>query len=95
MTKRWESVALTGEIRRSWRGAGCVRGTPRGDRLDDDLDGGVGLEFYAAHPEDAAFDFDDRPGSSVLTCNFHSFNNFLDLPGTGGVTEMDAIAGLP
>jgi hypothetical protein len=65
------------------------------ERLCGDANRGVWLQLSSAHPENAAVHFQNRPGGTVLTGNFHSLKHFLNLAETRGVAKMNSIAGLP
>jgi len=95
VTKRWESGGLTGRIVLRGGAVRWVQGVLKGDRLGNDAEFRVWLQFNASHPDDAAAHFQDRPGSAVLTGNFHSFKNFFDLSRTGRVAEVHPVAGFP
>ncbi len=60
-----------------------------------DGDPGLGLEFDATHPDDAAVQFEDGPKGSAGSCNSETFKDFFHFAGAAGVAQRDSITRLP
>jgi hypothetical protein len=70
-------------------------GRIRDDGVDEDFDSLLGLELHALHPEDAAIEFQYRPGGPCRARNAHPFQHLLDFARGSRVPEPDPVTRFP